>query len=590
MLDLCDQDLDGQTTDSDLATGSPTPAVTPHAALVIPWHKRLFKSYLAHPDGVTALHLNFGETEIVFDEPALFAFGEGLATHARFTAAEAARWGTGTPWPRASELLAQLIEAGLVQRAATAPSPPLRGAGRLPSPLPPAAARTPRDWRDGEAIALELTGRSLPLGYLELVVPVYRVAHPTLDSEGRQVGEANVFPAPLRLDVPTEWRECQHAGSRFQDAQPMNVSALRSMVRHWKPAMALLSRLRAVYLRRCPLAGRGWTVGEMQRLTGFVLAAPAWLLMQAGSPVANGALDPMLSSLYRVVDGVRMVMHRMLFTDDHEASRPPSTTITADEIYAYAERNTAFLSDHGVCAGPKLMIQELLRVLCDGLPDDADAPDFGPQVQVVLAEADRVLDYAMLGLQAYAVVFSLWPTMARSYEALAALPAGAVAPALRDLIAQRVQYLQRATRLRNEARRLAMEAAYADMYASCRRALGECRGAGETLAGRLSFDGGALPVGSLMDVLMNHFRHEQQVVRLADEVQARINALLGRPQPSRPLCAADLALHYRLVAYHYEADELRDHDGRLPCLADDLHQALGLRVHVDAECIACEEP
>ena len=73
----------------------------------------------------------------------------------------------------------------------------------------------PRTWFECEAITRELTGHPLELGYLEAIVPIYRVAHIALDAEGRQVGEANVFPKPLRLDIPTEWRTCPHPGKPF---------------------------------------------------------------------------------------------------------------------------------------------------------------------------------------------------------------------------------------------------------------------------------------------------------------------------------------------------------------------------------------
>jgi hypothetical protein len=40
---------------------------------------------------------------------------------------------------------------------------------------------------------------------------------------------------------------------------------------------------------------------------------PTFALMRARHRVANGALHPALSSLFRVTYGVRMTMHQMLF-------------------------------------------------------------------------------------------------------------------------------------------------------------------------------------------------------------------------------------------------------------------------------------
>jgi len=482
-------------------------------------------------------------------------------------------------------LLLQLIEAGLVVPADEAPPEARHGATLVPSPLPPAQATRPRSWQDAASITIELTGRALDPGHLELVVPVYRVAHPVLDGEGRQVGEANVFPAPLRLDVATEWRVCQHAGSRFQDEQPMNVTALRSMVRHWKPAMALLSCLRAGFLERFALDGRHWTVGDLQRFTSLVLALPAWMTMKAGRAVGNGELDPVVSSLFRVTDGVRMVLHRMMFTADNEPSRAPTAAIDAVSLYAYAERNTAFLSDHGVCAGPKAMIEEFLHVLFDGTAA-ADSPAFSSQVAAALGAVDEVFDYGLLGLQAYAITFSLWPRMARAYEALAALPGGRpLQPA--------VDYLRSATRLRDEERRRVLEAAYADMYAQCARGLGEAW-SDDVLLHLLAATVDPAPdcrwaPPAWREPLAAWLADEQRVVRAAEAVQWRINRLLGRAAPARLLEARDLALHYRLVAFHYRAGELQDTGGRLPYLDDDLEDAFGISLRVDAEAVRTGE-
>ena len=576
------------------STPESSPVVGADEVLVIPRHRRLFASYLKDAAGATVLCLNFGEQEIVFDEPELFAFGEGLAANPRFEAADAARWGGGCPWPRVRELIGQLIDAGLVRRAADAEPEAPRGAVVVDSPLPAADSTEARCWRDAAHITMQLLGRALDPGHLELVVPVYRVAHPVLDAEARQVGEANVFPAPLRLDVATEWRICQHAGSRYQDELPMNVTALRSMVRHWKPAMALLRRLRAAYLDRFPQARRTWTVGHMQRFTTVVLALPAWLTMKADRPVGNGELDPVISSLFRVTDGVRMVMHRMLFTAENEVSLDAGTPIDAETVYAYAERNTAFLSDHGVCAGPKMMIEEFLRVLfeggvVDGAPDGAPDVAVTGQVAHALDELDAVFDYGLLGLQAYASAFALWPHMARAYESLAAAFDAAVEPPpaiarLQAPVRRAVAYLQSATRLRNEGRRQVLEAAYEDMFVECGRGLGSAGEAG-TLAERLTARVPGIDLGGLLPppwkaIVEAYLANEQRVVRGAEAVQQRINTLLGRAAPARALEARDLALHYRLVAFHYRAEELHDTGGRLPYLGDDLEQALGISLRV----------
>jgi len=168
-------------------------------ALVLPKHKRMVTQYVTDKSGVTELHLHYDEKEIVFDESALFAFGETLTKYARFVAGTATDWGNGYEWPRVRELLEQLIEEGILRRAEEYQSEMDSPQGDWPSPLPATQSTVARTWFDCASIMRELTGHPLELSYLEFVVPLSRVAHMALDAEGRQVGEANVFPPQLRL-------------------------------------------------------------------------------------------------------------------------------------------------------------------------------------------------------------------------------------------------------------------------------------------------------------------------------------------------------------------------------------------------------
>src|SRR6266478_6153254 len=86
--------------------------------LAFPKHKRVVIQYVTDESGVTVLHLHYDEKEIVFDEPALVAFGETLAKQARFVAGTATTWGQGYAWPRVQALLEQLIDEGILRRAA----------------------------------------------------------------------------------------------------------------------------------------------------------------------------------------------------------------------------------------------------------------------------------------------------------------------------------------------------------------------------------------------------------------------------------------------------------------------------------------
>jgi hypothetical protein len=106
--------------------------------LVFPKHKRVVAQYSTDESGVTELHLYYGEKEISFDEPELFAFGEGLAKQSLFVAGTATTWGDGYDWPRVRELLEQLIREGILRRADEDQSETSSTPEACLSPLPPA--------------------------------------------------------------------------------------------------------------------------------------------------------------------------------------------------------------------------------------------------------------------------------------------------------------------------------------------------------------------------------------------------------------------------------------------------------------------
>ncbi len=95
-------------------------------------------------------------------------------------------------------------------------------------------------------------------------------------------------------------------------------------------------------------------------------------------------------------------------------------------------------------------------------------------------------------------------------------------------------------------------------------------------------------IRQMVDVLMDYFRREQAIVRRASDIQQNINRLLGRVPPLRALTGADLAIHYRLLASIYPTEQLASLGGRLPYLADDLQETLGLRIVASGEAIAIE--
>jgi hypothetical protein len=578
------------------------PVVLQHDEFVIPKHRRMLVQYATNDTGASELNLYYGDKEITFDEPDLFPFGEMLAKQAQFTAGDATGWGEGYEWARIRDLLQQLIEEGILVRVADGGRATVPGGDAIrPSPLPPSTCPVARTWDDCEAITQEIVGRPVELGYLELIVPIFRVAHIAVDADQRQVGEANVFPAALRLDVPTEWRTCNLPGSRYQSERPMNVTAMRAMRAHWPQMMAAVLRVRDEFLRRFPEADGAWTVGHLQRLSTAVLAVPTYQLMLRQNRVENGNLHPALSSLFRVIDGVRITMHKMLFNPFVEPCWSPHRLVTTDEIFDYAERNYAFYST-GVCPGPRTMVRELIQVLLEGRgnTDYASVPLELP-VQAAFDDLDAAIKYGFHGLRAFAALFSLWPVMTRAYERMAEIvEAGPPInmphfSAFRESVCTHGRMSVKRTYLAHESWRASREDVYADMYHQCGRGLSGLFDAPglnvmlapvwttenrqieaklqEILRNRFGLMGETSKpfVQDLSGCIMDFLLREQAVLRTAVAAQNEINRLLGRAPPKRVFCAADVNVHSIMLGL--------DQNG-LPYLIDELERLLDVHIHL----------
>ena len=586
------------------AAGDARSVVSQWDDLVLPKHRQMFAQYLTDEAGATELHLFYGEKDVSFDEPALFPFGEALAKHPRFTAGDATRWGEGYEWPRIRDLLQQLIDQGILMHVTDVARDTVPAVDQnRESTLPTATCQTARRWDECEAITQELAGRPVELGYLELIVPVFRVAHIAVDADQRQVGEANVFPEALRLNVPTEWRTCNLPGTRYQSERPMNVTAMRVMRAHWPQMMASVLRVRNAYLRRFPEADGAWTIGHVQRLSVAVLAVPTYQLMRRHDRVENGSLHPALSSLFRVTDGVRMTMHHMLVIPVGEPLRSPLQTVTVDDILDYAERSYSFHSDHGVCAGPRSMVGELLQVLLEGRGDYASLT-FDPAVQAAFNDLDAAIDYGLHGLRAHAAAFSFWPAMARAYACIAEIVEAwpsintPVFNKFRETMRTRGEALRKSALLAHEDWRRSRDIVYCDMYDQCGRGTRSTASAvgldvllapvrtnlhrqtetklQDILRSRFELNWNAADslVLDLSDCIIDFLLRGQAMLRAAVAAQNDINRLLGREPPNRAFSAADLNVHI-LMQGHIA--------NRQPYLIAELEHLLGITIELDVD-------
>lgn len=550
--------------------------VEPHETLFLPMRRRFTREYVTSPEGSRELHIFFGVKEITIDEPDLLSFGETLLQQDQFMAGSATTWSEGEPypWERVRELLEALLAEDILSREAPSPSPdgiPYRRL--LEAEAQREAPTEPLWWNpDCSQVMERLVGRPLEPGFLETALPVHRVAHPALDAEGRQIGEMNVFPQDMRMKLPTEWRVCPYPGSRYRDEAPMNMTALRSMTRHWKPMLRGTLAVREEFLRRHSVPSDGsWRMGDLHALSCAALALPTLLLMRSEAPVPNGTLDPVLSSLFRVTDGVRMMSSYLLLL--LESPTTYDTPITAPELYRLTEQNNLFLSSRGVCAGPPHMVEEFLATLMEG------KPMAGPPVPRAEWEAEipAAMDYGLLGLQLYSLQSNLWGSMCGAYEAIhAALrevedePGSALGRMRAHVERDWEQVLS--SGLHQASKRAWAEARYREIFEHAQRGVrgfredallpmrdaftpardavdGEARmRLRELIRSRAGDAAGtrASVLDTVADAVSEFLAIERSALRVMEGVQRQINTVLQRPQPARKLSGEDLSLNHRL--------------------------------------------
>ena len=535
----------------------------------------------------------------------------------RFRAGDALEWGAND-WPKVRQMLQDLVEAGVLRYADDAEELP----GKLrheeqATPLNEARCGRAMTWDESEEVFDLISFKPLETGYVELVVPIFRVAHMYLDQDDRQVGEANVFPPYMRLDRPTQWRTCTYSGTRYQTEKPMNVTALRIMRAQWRQMMAIVRRVRDSYMARFPqVAERGWTVGDIERMTVCVLALPTYLVMRCTDRVENGNLHPALSSAFRLTDGLRMLMHHMLFIPFGEPTRSSDTPMTGREVHEYAERNFSFHTPHGVCAGPPAMVDDFLAVILDGEDPQGGWPKaLDPEVEHALHpdQLERAMDYGLMGLQNFGSVFSTFPFMASGFAELREIALEWQGPVSPRLAAMRAKFeivherMQSTGYLSEDERRKSRLRAYNVMYQECGFGI-TGRYPEPSLEERYSnlpplpaevddavraafvsylsdLENGDQLVDRMTACLARFLAFVQVALRTSLETQGRINALLGRTPPTQPFTGRDLATYLGLdktVDSKFERKALH-------FLGDFMGQMLGVTIAVTTDEILITE-
>jgi hypothetical protein len=378
------------------------------------------------------------------------------------------------------------------------------------------------------------------------------------------------------------------------------------MIRHWKPILACVLRIRGALRERLgppePATGGRWTIGELHLMASLVLAVPAYQLMKRGAGSPPRPLHPILSSLFRITDGIRMTTHDMMFsvTRPHRADEP----LSAAQLYDHAEINATLIGDTGVCAGPRALIEEFLATAVDGIaPRGLEGVLLPDEVTATLDELPRALEYGLHGMQTWPTSAVLALAISRCHEAIMAIVEPASGHPAAGVLIGRLrhgrQILDR-LQLAIEAHRDVHFEVYVDSYERSWRALREPVGpprltdalapvpegpahrrAAERLTAAFASHGeladalGSNAIERIVTVLVALLRSQQAVLGATAAIQKAINAVLDRPRPARPLTTRDLLAFYALTS----------DPGQFPDPLASVGEELGFRIEITASTI-----
>lgn len=204
---------------------------------------------------------------------------------------------------------------------------------------------------------------------MEFRYGLWRGVSPLYAENGRQLGEANTRPFIFQDAVPAETVACKYEGSRY--GKRINMSALRTAMMHFRDALAITSTV----ADNCYLPGKSPpTLGiwDLYILSRASIAVIAFEHRSAGRGQQTPLVPNAFASQYQFITGIFMICRHMM-----ESAAPVITrnrSISADDLYAYADENEIFESFNGmVCAGSKTKILEFLTYCCQGAPFDAAA-------------------------------------------------------------------------------------------------------------------------------------------------------------------------------------------------------------------------
>lgn len=217
---------------------------------------------------------------------------------------------------------------------------------------------------------------------------------------------------------------CPYRDSRASSDKPINASALRETLKHWRPAVGLLARARSEVA--VATAMDVWWAGQMAE------SLPYLLLFRHGRDVT---VPGPVAAAYKAMLGTNAALLGFCLERAPAAAAP-----SVDEVLAHVEEHRLLVGPEQACAGPESLIRETLSVLIDGGARseeadrwfDADAAAFGR------ARASLLVARLVFGLATHAIyadsAAGVNVQATRDQERFAAAPHEERVARIRDLV------------------------------------------------------------------------------------------------------------------------------------------------------------
>lgn len=237
----------------------------------------------------------------------------------------------------------------------------------------------------------------------ELLYGVWNTTSNLFQTNGRQLGEANVHQGFRFRQIPIEYRQCKIQGSRF--GKKTNLTALQDIMRNYKPAMKILALLRQHFVEVSSLESQAFNVGVLFQFTQHVVSLPLFMVRdKSNSQYNDSVVDEEVAVLFQLVAGVFKLARLLL--EDHNEKVGLNDIVDAEFLYKYSEKHGLFGTpsakkegEEKVCGGSHVKIIELLDFLIRG--DDADVVFTANETALKErgVDIDKYLSYSLAALQ-----------------------------------------------------------------------------------------------------------------------------------------------------------------------------------------------